>query len=143
VSTATRRAVYGKLAGDVTLGTLLADAAPGYAHGIYYQSAPDNAAFPLIIFSKQSGIPTEAMSDPTALDTEVWLVKAVDHNSTADRAEAIAERARALLNDGALSIAGGQGLYLRRSSDIDYSELAAGETYLHSGSLYRLVTEPT
>ena len=143
MSTATRRALYGTMAGDTTLNGMLGPAAPGYAHGIYYQSAPDTASYPFVIFNKQSGVPTEAFHDPTAMDTEIWLIKAVDHDSSANDVEAIAERVRALLNDGTLSIAGADQLYLRRQSDVDYQELAAGETYVHSGSLYRLVTDPT
>jgi hypothetical protein len=143
VSTATRRALYGSMAGDTTLAALLAAPGAGYQHAIYYQSAPADAAFPLVIFSKQSGVPTEAFHDPTALDTEVWLVKAIDHSPTANAAEAISERVRALLNDLTLSLAGGAThLYLRRQSDIDYQEMASGETYVHCGSLFRLVYDP-
>jgi hypothetical protein len=156
VSTATRRALYGKLTSDGTLLSQLGAAAPGYTQSIYYQSAPDTASFPLVVFSKQSGLPTEAFADPTALDTEVWLVKGVAHQggdtpgqppakSAADIAEAIGERIRTLMNDGALSIAGtatATQLYLRRQSDVDYAELSAGEIYAHSGSLFRLAYDP-
>jgi len=154
VSTATRRALYGAMTSDGTLRNLLAAPAPGYSNGIYYQSAPDTAAFPLVIFNKQAGNPTEAMHDPTALDSEIWLIKAICHQgddqpagvtatSAADDAEAIAERLRVLLNDATLSLAGGAThLYLRRQSDIDYQELATGETYVHCGSLFRLVLDP-
>jgi hypothetical protein len=131
------------MAGDTTLGGLLGTPAAGYGHSIYYQSAPDSAAYPLIIFNKQSGIPTEAFTDPDALDDEIWLIKAIDHNPTADTAEAISQRCAALLNDYNLSLAGGaKHLFLRRQSDVDYQELAAGETYVHCGSLYRLVYDP-
>jgi len=143
VSTATRRALYGSMAGDTTLGGLLGAPAPGYNHAIYYQSAPDSAAFPLVIFSKQAGTPTEAFGDPDAVDDEIWLIKAVDHAPGADAAEAASERVTSLLDDQTLSLAGGAAcLYLRRQSDIDYQELAAGEVYCHAGALYRLVYEP-
>lgn len=147
MSTATRRALYGTMAGDTTLNGLLGTPAPGYAHSIYYQSAPDTAAYPLVIFNKQAGNPTEAFADPDALDTEIWLIKGVDHNSIAGPAEAVSERLAALLNDNPVSIAGSESTapyqpYLRRQSDVDYQELASGETYVHSGSLYRLVYDP-
>ncbi len=141
MSTAIRRALYGRMSADVTLNGLLATPAAGFAKAIYHQQAPDKAAFPFVIFSKSSGVPTEAMSDPSAFDTDVWLVKGVDRNTTADGAEAIAIRLNALLNDGALSISGGTLLYLRRQSDVEYAEVIDGVQVKHAGALYRLIYE--
>jgi hypothetical protein len=140
VSTATRRGIYGKLAGDGTLTALLGTPATGYSQNIYHNQAPDSASFPLVTFSKSSGVPTEAFHDPSALETDVWMIKAVDRNTTADTAESISDRLKVLLNDAALSISGVTLLYLRRESDVEYSELVDGVTYLHVGSFYRLIT---
>jgi hypothetical protein len=141
MSTATRRALYGRLSGDTTLTNLLGAPATGYTKGIYHQVAPSGAAFPFVIFSKSSGVPTEAFHDPSALDTDVWLVKAVDKGNTADTAEAIADRLVTLLNDAPLSISGGKTLLaLRRQSDVEYAETESGVTYHHVGSLFRLTT---
>lgn len=140
MTTSRRRAIYGRLAGDTTLTGMLGTPPAGYSQNIFYQSAPDNPDFPIVIFNKQSGVPTQAMHDPTALDNDVWLVKAVDHASSADTAEAIADRIKTLLNDASLSIAGGEVLlFLRRMSDVDYEEVTSGETYKHAGSLFRLI----
>jgi hypothetical protein len=139
VSTATRRAVYGKLAGDTTLNNLLGTPASGYSKAIYHNQAPAGAAFPYLTFNKQAGTPTEAMGDPSALDSEVWLIKAVDRATSADTAEAAAARVTTLLNDAALSISGATHLYLRRQSDVEFAEVTDGVTYQHVGSLYRLV----
>lgn len=141
MSTAIRRAVYGKLAGDTTLNNLLATPATGYAKAIYFQVAPGGAQTPYVVFSKQSGVPTEAMGDPSAMENDVWLVKAVDHSTTADPAEAIDARVTVLLNDANLTISGATTLYLRRQSDVQYPEVTDGETYQHVGSLFRLVTD--
>lgn len=135
-----RRAIYGKLAGDGTLNALLGTPAPGYAKNIYHATAPSAAPPPYVIISKQAGTPTEAFGDPSAVDTDIWLVKGVDRNSTADAAEDIAARCVTLLNDAALSVSGLSLLYLRRQSDVEYSETIDGELYRHVGSLYRLVT---
>jgi hypothetical protein len=141
MSTAVRRSLYGKLAGDTTLNGLLASPPTGWSKSIYYQVAPEGAGFPFVIFNKQAGTPTEAFGDSSALETNVWLVKAIDRDSTADDAEAVAERIIALLNDTSLSISGGTSLlYLRRQSDVDYSEVSNGVVYRHAGSLFRLVT---
>jgi hypothetical protein len=139
VSTAVRRAIYGKLAGDTTLNNLLGTPATGYSKSIYHNAAPPNAGFPYVLFNKQSGVPTEAFQDPSALETDVWLVKAVDRGTSADAAEAAAERIKTLLNDAALSISGATHLYLRRQSDVEYEEETDGVRYHHVGSLYRLV----
>jgi hypothetical protein len=139
VSTAVRRALYGRLSGDTTLSNLLGAPAPGFTKAIYHQVAPDNATFPFVLFNQQSGVPTEAFQAPSALETDVWLIKAVDRNTSADTAEAIAARVKTLLNDGALSISGGTLLYLRRQSDVQYPEVADGVQHRHCGALYRLV----
>jgi hypothetical protein len=140
VSTATRRALYGKLAGDTTLNNLLGAPPAGYSKSIFHQQAPAGAAYPLVVFQKSSGRPTEAFGVPSALETDVWMVKAVDQNASADTAEAVAARITVLLNDAALSISGSTLLYLRRQSDVEYPEVTDGVQYRHVGALYRLVT---
>jgi hypothetical protein len=138
-TTAVRRAIYGKLAGDVTLRGLLGAAASGYSQAIYYEVAPQNAAFAFVVFQKQSAIAAYAMATEPAFDNELWLAKGIDHASSADNAEAVQARIAALLNDAALAISGGILSYLRRESDVDYSEDFEGEQFRHAGSLYRLI----
>lgn len=140
MSTPVRRAIYGKLAGDTTLTNMLGVAAPGYSKAIYHNQAPAGAQFPYVVFFKQAGNPTEAFGDPSALETYVWAVKAVDRNTSADVAEAISARISTLLNDATLSISGASLLYLRRQGDIDSPEVTDGVTYAHVGASYRLVT---
>lgn len=141
MSTPVRRALYGKLAGDSTLNTILGAPAPGYSKAIYHQQAPASASYPFVVFQKQAGNPTEAFADPSALDTDVWLVKAIDRSTSADSAEAAADRIITLLNDATLSISGHVLLYLRRESDVEYPEVLDGVFYQHVGSLFRLITD--
>lgn len=138
MSVATRRAIYGKLSGDTTLNALLGAPATGYTRSIYYEYAPEGASFPYVVFNKQAGTPTYAFASK-AMDAEVWLVKGVDRNRTADQVDAISTRLEELLVDGALSISGKTQLYLRRESDTDYAEVTDGEIYRHAGSLFRLI----
>lgn len=140
MSTPVRRAIYGRLAGDTTLNNLLATPVNGYSKAIYHQQAPGGAQYPFVVFQKQAGTPTEAFGDPDALDTDVWLVKAVDRATSADTAEAIQARLQVLLNDATLSISGATLLYLRRQSDVEFPEVNDGVMYQHAGALYRLVT---
>lgn len=140
--TPVRRAIYGKLAGDTTLNALLGTPSSGHSKAIYYQLAPDGAAFPYVVFQKQAGTPTYAMVRGTsAFDEDVWMVKGVDHSKSADAVEAVAQRLDVLLTDATLSISGATLLYLRRESTIDYSELDSGEVYRHSGALFRVIYE--
>lgn len=139
MSTAVRRAVYGKLAGDTTLNNLLGAPPTGYSKAIFHHAAPPDASYPFVLFNKQSGTPTEALGDPSALETDTWLVKAVDRNTSADPAEAVAARVQTLLNDGALSISGATHLYLRRQADVEYEEETDGVRYQHVGAVYRLI----
>lgn len=139
MSTAVRRAIYGKLSADGTLTALLGTPASGYAQAIYFQQAPAGADYPFVVFSKQSGVPTEAFGAPSVMETDVWMVKAIDRSSSADGAEAIHARLATLLNDAALSISGASTLYLRRQSDVEYPEVTDGNLYRHAGSLFRLV----
>ena len=141
MSTPVRRAIYGKLSGDTTLTSMLATPAAGYRQSIYHQQAPENAAYPFVIFSKSSGVPTDTFHTPGAFETDVWLVKAIDRNASADGAEAIAARLTVLLNDAALSISGRTLMMLRRQSDVEYPEITDGESYKHCGALYRLMHE--
>lgn len=139
MSTAVRRAIYARMSNDSTLNALLATPPAGWSKSIYHQEAPAGAGYPMVIFNKQSGVPTEAFTDPSALETDVWLVKAVDRNTSADKAEAVAARVIVLLNDNALTISGATTLYLRRQSDVEYPETYEGEQFKHAGSLFRLV----
>lgn len=141
--TGIRRALYGKLAGDTTLTNLLGTPAAGRNKSIYFGYAPDTAQYPFVVLNKQAGTPTYTHATKPAYETDVWLVKVVDRNTDTDPAEAASARLNALLTDGSLSIAGGDTvMWLRRESDVDYQETAEGVSYVHSGSLYRLVYEP-
>lgn len=140
MSTPVRRALYGTLAGDVTLNALLGTPATGFSKSIYHRQAPSGAAFPFVIFQKQAGTPQDAFGDPGALEHDVWLIKGVARDMSADTAEAIQARLITLLNDAALSISGATLAYLRRQSDVEYGETVDGVRYEHSGALFRLVT---
>lgn len=90
------------------------------------------------MFTKQAGTPSYALT-ARLMDNDIYLVKAIDRSDTADVADNIASRLDALLTDGAISISGRTQLYLRRESDVDYSEVVDGVTYRHAGSLFRLI----
>lgn len=142
MSTPLRRALYGRLAGDTTLTGLLAAPRAPFSQSIYYQQVPPEAPYPLVVFAKQSGVPTDTFQTPGAFDSDVWLVKGIDRSDTVDTVEAIQARLVALLNDAPLSISGRRLMMLRRQSDVDYPETVANVTFRHAGSLFRLIHQP-
>lgn len=143
MSTAIRRAIYGKLAGDTTLTNMLAKPPTGYAKSIFYRQAPENATFPFVTFFKQSGMPMQSFHRPSMYDVLTYQVKAVDHNTSQDTAEGIRDRFITLLNDAVLSVSGQNLLLLRRETDLEYPEIVDGELYVHVGCLFRLNTAST
>lgn len=145
MSVAVRRALYGKMSGDATLTAMLGSPPSGYSKAIYYQAAPDGAEFPYIVFNKQASTPRYAIG-ARAYDDDVWLVKAVIRSSgpggdSPDAADDIASRLDVLLTDGTISISARTQLYLRRVSDVDFSEVSDGTLYRHAGSNFRLIYE--
>ena len=142
MSVAVRRALYGKMAADVTLVALLGIPATGYTKSIYHQFAPEGAGFPYIVFNKESGNPSYGFGG-RALDDELWLIKGVDRpvppSTSTDAVENIASRLDALLTDGAISISGYTQRWLRREMDVEYPEEIDGVAYRHAGAQYRLI----
>lgn len=148
MSTPVRRAIYGKLAGDSTLNNLLGAAADGYSKAIYHDEAPENAPYPYVILSKSSGYPAPLLAfadSPDKARIDIWMIKAVDRNTTADAVEAIDGRIETLLTAQAatLSVSGGTAVFLHRQSDVEYPEVTNGVSYKHCGGLYRLETRFT
>lgn len=131
-----RGAIYARLAADTTLTGLLS--APG---AIYHSTAPQTAAFPLIVFQRLSGLPVWQFQTAHH-QSDAWLVKGISRGSSASPAEDIAARIDAVLTDAPLVVTGGVLLGVWRESDVDYDEIDSGETYHHAGSQYRLVTQP-
>lgn len=94
-----------------------------------------------MIFHRQAGRPAWAFAG-TPLQSDLWLVKAVDRSASASKAEGIAARIDAVLSDANLSVGGRDQLYLRRETDVEYAEDDGAETYRHCGAVYRVVTDP-
>lgn len=120
----------------LSVDSVLTGLAPG---GIFSDDAPKGADFPYVIFSKQSGMAIHSFrGDP--MDNQLYLVKGVG-TAKAD-AEAIDARCRAILHRADLGAASFNTLYLLIESDMEMTELNAGERYDHVGTVYRLITDP-
>lgn len=132
-----RTALYTKL-NVVSVTALLPDGSAGIQHAV----ARPGSRFPYIIFNKQSGVPERAFGE-NAYDDYIWLVKAVDRNTSSSAAEDIAKAIDDLLDYGSLAVTGGTTLAVLRDSDVDYPETDGDQTYRHHGANYRLDIEAT
>lgn len=127
-----RTALFAKLNGDAVLTNMLATTT-----AIYHRRAPLGAAFPFIIYQKQSGVPIWAFDGPPIAD-QLWLVRGVDRSAKSSTAEDIDKRVDAILTDAILVLSDGRLMYLRRESDVDYEEGDDPDYQIHHvGGLYR------
>lgn len=131
---ALRTAIFEALDGDVALEDLVEDR-------IFHKVAPQGSTYPFVVFGKQAGTPQRTFRGP-AVRSDLWMVKGVDRGPSASAAEEVDAALEAVLDDAELSVAGAELLYLRRESDLDYTEVLDGETFHHVGGLYRVVVEP-
>lgn len=127
-----RASLIAKLNSDATLTAMLATTT-----SIYHRRAPLNAAFPYIVFDKQSSVPEWSAAGPP-MDNQLWQIKGVDRSPSAARAEDIAKRIMQVLTDPVLTLNDGTLLYMRKESDIDYGEDTDPDQPIHNvGGSYR------
>jgi hypothetical protein len=133
-----RDALIGHLTQTAAVTDLLADG----ADGVYHRVAEINQASPYVIVTKMAGTPTYTMGG-LALQSDVWLVKAVHRARTSRHAEDIAAAIDAALTDAQISIDGSDLLDLRRLSDVDYGEPDGDHLFHHCGATWRVTLAPT
>jgi hypothetical protein len=134
MSTVVRKGIYEKLAATGGVTSLLATTT-----SIYHGQAPPNAAYPFIVFWKNRNERTRVFGG-IAFEAEIWMVKAVDRNTTSNAAEAISEAVSTALTNGTITVAGRTLQDLFPTGDLDYLETEDDQTYRHHGVLYRIVT---
>jgi len=135
MSQAIRKSLYQKLTGTSGISSKLATTT-----SVFHGQAPPDAAYPFVIINKQSNRRTRAFGKATAFEGEVWLIKAVDRNSTSNRAESISEAIQAALINGTLTVTGVTVEDIYPTGDVDYLETEGDQTYRHHGTLFRIVT---
>lgn len=136
MSIAIRQALLTKLSGTSSVTTKLATAVNGYSVAIYHGQAPPNAPYPYIVFGKSAGTKRRAFSEPNAFKREVWMIKAVDRNTTSNLAESISEAVDAALDGGSITVTGKTLADLSHVGDIDYLEASGDQQYRHHGAQY-------
>lgn len=134
MSTELRKSIYQKL---TTTSAVSSKLSTGTA--VYHGQAPPDAQYPFVIISKQSNRRTRAFQKTTAFEAETWLIKAVDQNSTSNRAESINEAIGSTLINGTLTVSGKTVEDIYPTGDVDYLETDGDQTYRHHGTLFRIV----
>ena len=134
MSTELRKSIYQKLTTTSAVSSKLATPT-----SVFHGQAPPDAAYPFVIINKQSNRRTRAFAKTTAFEAETWLIKAVDRNSTSNRAESISETIGTALINGTLTVSGKTVEDIYPTGDVDYLETEGDQTFRHHGTLFRIV----
>lgn len=104
---------------------------------VFFRRVPDSATFPVVVYSKQSGVPLPAFDGD--IQNDVWMVKAVGQNRS--EVEDLSDQIKTALNRVRIPITGYDSLGLQWIGDVDYLETTDGEDYHNVGAEYRLHSE--
>lgn len=110
---------------------------------IYHEQSPPDATYPLVVFSKSARSKTRAFQTPEAFTREVWMVKAVDRNTTSNTVDAVSAAIDAALDGGSISVSGKALADLTHVSDVEFLEPVGDQTYRHAGANYAVVLTAT
>lgn len=130
---------------DAIVQHLQADAAGvmSVAGDVYPGTPPEGASHPLVQVTAQRPPRGNYVFQGLSHEDSVYLVKAVDKNSSPKRAGEINAFIRARLDNAALSVDGQTTLLVSWVQDVEYSERTEdGTVYQHEGGLYEIWTEP-
>lgn len=133
-------AIWSQLKGGTALTALLGGGTAGTA--IYEDHAPASAIMPYVVFNQQASTWEQTMGASRLVDV-IYQVKAVSGSAYPQEASAIDTQIDALLHNATLTVTGYGVLACTRQSDIQYSEVAADQTFQHCGGLYRVELQKT
>ncbi len=124
-------AIYSRLTGGSGLTNLLASST-----SVYYQQAPDDAAFNYVVFSLQGG--GDENLTPNRTKNLIVFVRGYSQTSPA-KAGQIDAAIDTLLNGLALTVSGWTNFWLQREDDLAMTETdQAGKKTHMAGALYRI-----
>jgi hypothetical protein len=129
------------LAGDTGLVALLPKY-PGANPSIYGYVAPDNAPYPVVIYSYHSGSDVYGSGTARIMSHLVYQVKAVGEGASFSTLGPIADRIDELLHGALGGVTGLSVLSCIREAPVAYAEIENGIQYRHLGGLYRLQVRP-
>lgn len=126
-------------------GLLTSDTGPGgvstlVGGRVYAYVAPSEAAFPLVVYSRQAGHDVMGIGTARIMASEVYQVRVIGKAATVSfgTIKAIADRIDVLLQGANGSAVDGRILSCVREQGISYVEVAEAGVYSHLGGLYRI-----
>lgn len=131
-------AVYTLLSGDSILTALL-----GSPTSIYKSLAPDQAAYPVIIFQTPLASQDLQVMPGRYASAYMYDVKGVAAGpDSGGVAAVISKRVDTLLENATLPLPHGSTFYCRRRGEFGYSEMVANTRFSHVGGTYNIETTP-
>jgi hypothetical protein len=130
---------------EIALRTHLLSSAPLVALlasplAVYRREAPPGADEPFVLYQRQDGLPLYTLDSKWGVEAR-YIVKAITRGHSTVSIDAIDVQLEAALGDVEFSVAGGDVLYCRRESDVDYHEDAPGGVrFNHRGGTFRIWT---
>jgi hypothetical protein len=123
--------IYSTLTQGTALTALLAGSV-----SVYKDIAPDNAAYPYVVYNLQGGGEENIM--PIRSKDVVYFIRAYSKTSTANAGN-IDTQIDALLHGKTLTVSGWNNWWTVREGEIENTEiLSNGERVYESGALYRV-----
>lgn len=112
--------------------------------GIYAKLPPEGlATYPMVVVYSWRPPRGGRTFQGVAYEDSIYLVKAIDQNTSPKRASEISAAVRTALNEAALTITGYNSMGIIWVEDVDYTEVYQGKVYQHEGGLYSLMGSPT
>lgn len=134
-SSAVDAALIAKLTSDATLTALMPD-------GVFYDYSPQGATRLVIV--SQLAHEDAYQFQGHAWERFVYLVKAVDLDTSGSSAKSAADRIHTLLQDGTLTITGYELMNMHRLERVRYTEVDedTDQRWQHRGGQYELLVTP-
>lgn len=129
--------IYDKLEADSDIANVV-------GARIYANQAPEGAAFPLILFSYQSGFDTRGIGTCRIQTNPIFQIKVICEGAPGSSILLVADRIDVLFQEAVTEISEEYVFSSRREQPLQYAEPKPGsaEFYTHTGGLFRLVVYP-
>lgn len=126
--------IFVTLSTDATIENLVADR-------VHEGVAPQDTAYPFVIFNHQGGADVRGVGTYRAFDNSLYQVKAVTQSESYDEAVAIADAIDNALQGASGTASGGYIGPAVREQTLMLTEVSKGIVYKSAGGLYRLAAQ--
>lgn len=126
--------LYTTLTGDATLAAAVSTRCYGYI-------APQNAIYPLLLFSMQAGTDVMGVGTARVMLTCLYQVKVIGATNSFAALKPLADRIDAVLQGATGSVVDGAILACTREEPLSYVDVSGETQYRHLGGLYRIIAQ--